>query len=240
VKIINLGCGTKTSQKTVNIDWSVYLRIKNNRFLFFIAQYFLKGERLAKLINLPDNIMVHDLRKGIPFRTNSIDVVYHSHVLEHLDRDHAIFFLKEALRALKPGGILRIVVPDFERLCRTYLNHIELCEVNNVKDHDTYIANIIEQMVRKEAYGTSKQNIFRRFIENLFLGDARKRGETHQWMYDRINLPNLLKNIGFEDSNILDYKSSSIPDWSSIGLDLDDFGKEYKPGSLYVEARGPS
>ena len=46
--------------------------------------------------------------------------------------------------------------------------------------HDDYVGAIIEQCVRKEAAGTSKQKNVRRFIENIILGDARKRGETHQ------------------------------------------------------------
>jgi hypothetical protein len=69
--------------------------------------------------------MDHDLSKGIPFESDSVDAVCHSHVLEHLDRPVAGAFLKETLRVLKPGGIYRIVVPDFEFLCREDVMHFD-------------------------------------------------------------------------------------------------------------------
>ncbi len=73
-------------------------------------------------------------------------------------------------------------------------------------------------------------------IENVLLGDARKRGETHQWMYDRVNLKSILKNLGYSRVEIQEYNSSLISDWDSYGLDLDGSREEYKPGSLYAEA----
>ncbi len=75
-----------------------------------------------------------------------------------------------------------------------------------------------------------------RTIDRLILGDARKRGETHQWMYDRVNLPNLLRSLGYRDVRVERYDTSSIPGWNRFGLDRNEGGGEYKPESLYVEA----
>ena len=50
-------------------------------------------------------------------------MVYSSHFLEHIPRDQVAPFLQECWRILKPGGVLRIVVPDLENLCRIYLYH---------------------------------------------------------------------------------------------------------------------
>ncbi len=144
----------------------------------------------------------------------------------------------EVKRVLRPGGIQRIVVPDFERLCRAYLENVSVCDVQpaEITTHDRYVAALIEQSVRKEAYGTSQQKPFRRFVENLLLGDARRRGETHQWMYDRINLSALLTSLGYRNPHPRTYNSSLIPNWNDYGLDIDEQGNEYKPGSLYMEA----
>ncbi len=240
MKILNLGCGTKTSDKpgVINIDWSIYLRLKRRKILIPVLSLFIKGERLERFISLPDNIMVHNLAKGIPFDSNSVDVVYHSHMLEHLDRCGAEKFLFEVKRVLKPGGIHRIVVPDLEKSCMAYISHISACETNpdNSDNHDSYIAALLEQSVRREAFGTSRQNPFRRFTENLILGDARRRGETHQWMYDRINLKVKLTNIGYKEIHIQNYNTSLIQNWTEYGLDVDEKGNQYKPESLYVEA----
>ena len=240
IKVLNLGCGTKVSStpEVVNVDWSIYLRLKKNRLLRPLVPWFVKGERLRRFKSLPDNIMVHDLAKGIPFESNSVDVVYHSHLLEHLDRDAARKFLLEAKRVLKPGGIQRIVVPDLERICNDYISHIAVAQRlgDEAVKHDAYVAALVEQCVRREAFGTSQQPPLRRSLERIFLGDARRRGETHQWMYDRVNLKALLGSLGFKNPELQAYDSSQIANWDEYGLDLDEIGNEYKPHSMYMEA----
>lgn len=133
------------------------------------------------------------------------------------------------------------MVPDFAIACRAYLDHFATCEADPAAAvaHDQYIAELLEQSVRKEAFGTSQQKPLRRFVENLVLGDARKRGETHQWMYDRFSLQAKLLAAGYSEVHIQDYDTSLIPGWSAYGLDVDEQGeqgRQYKPGSLYVEA----
>jgi len=240
MKVLNLGCGIKTSNKpsVINIDWSIYFTLKKSKILSAITPLIIKGERLVRFNSLPGNIMIHNLAKGIPFDSDSVDVVYHSHMLEHLERGVAERFLLEVKRVLRAGGIHRIVVPDFEEACKAYVSHIAVCETkaDECHSHDAYIAALIEQSVRRESPVTSKQRPLRRFVENAILGDARKRGETHQWMYDRINLKALLLSLGYKEVFIQDYNKSLIPNWSEYGLDTDEKGNQYKPGSLYIEA----
>jgi SAM-dependent methyltransferase len=241
MRILNLGCGTKVSSspEVINIDWSAYLRLKKSRALRVIAPLFLKGQRLNRFRSLSDNIVVHNLAKGLPFASNSVDVVYHSHLLEHLDRDKARIFLLETKRVLRPGGIQRIVVPDLEKAARAYLSHLSSCQSDPAEPskHDFYVAAMIEQCVRKQACSASEQGPFRRLIENTLLGDARRRGETHQWMYDRINLSILLVSLGYSNVQVRSYGESLVPNWNQYGLDLDSVGKEYKPDSLYMESQ---
>jgi SAM-dependent methyltransferase len=240
MKILNIGCGTKTSSDpdVINMDWSMYLVIKSNPILMALSRKFLSKERWDRLNQLPSTIRVHDLRKGIPFENNSIDAVYHSHFLEHLDRPVARLFLIEVKRVLRPGGVQRIVIPDMEKLCSEYLAHLKMCldDSGKSRDHDGYMAAMIEQMVRREAFGTAQQTPKRRALERLVLGDARKQGQTHQWMYDRVNLPYLLRDVGYQDVRVERFDSSRIPDWNRYGLDRNEIDGEYKPDSLYVEA----
>ena len=239
--ILNLGCGSKTcnNPNVISIDWSISLILKRNFFLKIFLSNFLSKERYLKIKDLPSNILVHNLKKGIPYLNNSVDVVYHSHLLEHLDRSKAKDFLTEIFRVLKPDGIQRIVVPDLYFLCKSYIDSYEKYDLKNEisEKHDDFVSAILEQSVRKEAYGSSQQNIFLRKIENIILGDARKRGETHQWMYDKLNLTNILKEIGFKNIKVKTYCTSDIDNWNNYGLDLDKEDREYKPGSLYIEAQ---
>ncbi|MEM9502328.1 MAG: class I SAM-dependent methyltransferase [Cyanobacteria bacterium P01_E01_bin.43] len=244
MKILNLGCGTKTSESldVVNIDWSIYLRMSTNPITKRIAPFVLDKTRLARMRSLPNNIMVHNLAKGIPFKDGTADVVYHSHVLEHLDFPIAMRFLEEARRVLKPNGVLRVVVPDFEMMARAYVDHLAVCEQDSsaMFDHNDYLRPMIEQSVRREAFGTTQQRSLRRLVENLVLGDARQRGETHQWMYDRFTLQAAMKTAGYSDTQVCPYDGSWIAGWAEYGLDANDDGSQYKTDSLYVEGRKPA
>jgi SAM-dependent methyltransferase len=238
-KVLNLGCGYQTSERCTNIDWSVPIRLKGSRVGRRVAPLVLDGERRRAYDAIAGEVMRHDLRKGIPFPDQSVDAVYHSHLLEHLDREVVPTFLAEVRRVLKPGGIHRIVVPDLERDARDYLASLEAAAAGSVDAaaHEQQVRVLIEQMVRREAYWTAQRGPARRRLENVLLGDARKRGETHQWMWDRVSLPAELVAAGFVDSQVLSNTESQIPDWRGYGLDETPSGEEYKPGSLYVEAR---
>ena len=54
------------------------------------------------------------------FNDQSVDLIYSSHALEYFDRTEVNSVLQEWRRVLKPGGILRIAVPDFDALLQVY------------------------------------------------------------------------------------------------------------------------
>jgi SAM-dependent methyltransferase len=238
VMIVNLGCGNKTHPDCLNIDWSIYARIKRNPVGQRIAPIIFNGARLAQFQSLADNVLVHDLRKGIPLDDASADLVYHSHVLEHVDRHMVEGFLTEIHRVLRPGGVHRVVVPDLERYAREYLASLDasLSDSQARREHDSHVSRMLAQMVRREAHGTSLQGPVRRRVENLVLGDARRRGETHMWMWDRVNITQALEDAGFQRVRIVDWQTSRFSGWNALALDQDGEGTEYKPESLYVEA----
>ena len=239
--LLNLGCGTRTCSdpRVINMDWSIYLRLRQNPLLRRLAPWILQGARRERYLALPGNIRVWDVSRGLPFDSGSVDAVYHSHLLEHLDRDVAPRFLSEIRRVLRPGGIVRMVVPDLELAARSYLAQLErsLTDGEEAKAHDESVARLLEQSVRREAASSRQLSALRARVERLLLGDARGRGETHQWMYDRVNLEQLVRSVGLGDPRVESFDSSRIEDWNSFGLDRDEHGGPYKPDSLYLEAR---
>jgi predicted SAM-dependent methyltransferase len=66
-------------------------------------------------IDIVDNVKF--LRR---YKSNSVDVIYASHVLEHFSRWDYKTVLSRWFEILKPGGILRLAVPDFEQICKIY------------------------------------------------------------------------------------------------------------------------
>lgn len=65
-----------------------------------------------------DHVATIDSLSFIPH--NSVDLIYNCHVLEHFKRRDVGRVLQEWKRVLKPGGTLRISVPDFAKLSELY------------------------------------------------------------------------------------------------------------------------
>lgn len=73
----------------------------------------------------------------LPFPDNSVDVIFTSHTLEHIQPNSLGFVLDEFYRVIKPGGlrevsggemvyeggIVRIIVPDIALACRAYIDN---------------------------------------------------------------------------------------------------------------------
>lgn len=101
-------------------------------------------------------VQVANLEKGIPLPDQSMEVVYHSHVLEHIPKQFVDSFLSENYRVLKPGGICRIVVPDLEQVTREYLNQLDqaILQVPDAAEKYQWITiEFMDQFVRKSSGG---------------------------------------------------------------------------------------
>ena len=81
------------------------------------------GWQILNIVEAPAVDHVGDCTDLGRFETGSVDEVYASHILEHLGYLEEIpAALAEMFRILKPRGRLRISVPDFDVLCRLYMN----------------------------------------------------------------------------------------------------------------------
>lgn len=61
-----------------------------------------------------------DLLRPLPVADGSVDAIFHEHLLEHLPPAEGLALTRECHRLLRPGGILRIGVPDFGQYARSY------------------------------------------------------------------------------------------------------------------------
>lgn len=97
-----------------------------------------------------------DLSRGIPLSDGHCEVVYHSAVLEHFRQQEARRFLRECHRVLKPGGVIRIGVPDLEQLCRLYLERLRSAQTGDAQaayDYDWVLLELFDQTVREQSGG---------------------------------------------------------------------------------------
>ncbi|MFN4149648.1 MAG: methyltransferase domain-containing protein [Candidatus Sericytochromatia bacterium] len=142
LSILNLGCGNKIHKECINIDF-----VSNNPL-----------------------VIPHNLSKGIPYPSEHFDVVYHSHVLEHFDRNGGIELIKECHRVLKKNGVIRIVVPDLEEIVREYLyllnKNITKDDLTSEYDYEWIKIELIDQIARNKSGGEFLEYLFREKVPN--------------------------------------------------------------------------
>ncbi|MEL7496869.1 MAG: methyltransferase domain-containing protein [Planctomycetota bacterium] len=115
------------------------------------------------------DVIACDITNGLPFQDQQFDAVYHSHVLEHLSPEAGKYLLSECFRVLRPGGILRIVVPDLEQIAKLYLQAHEDAwsdEDASKANYDWMKLELLDQMVREQSGGQMGQYMTREQLEN--------------------------------------------------------------------------
>jgi|SRR5262252_3933171 len=241
--LLNLACGTRTDPSWNNLDFSPYAFLRRHPHTVTLLREIglLSDKRYLRLEAIDPAIIRWNLARGIPFDDSTFDVVYHSHFLEHLEREAAVEFLRECRRVLKQGGILRVVVPNLENLVVRYRDAIQNLDcygqvAENVIAHESTIADLFDQIVRSESSGPNEQKPWVRPIERLIRGSAAATGENHRWMYDRHSLSRVLARVGFTTICERSAATSAIAGWEQCFLDYDPDGTVYKAESLYLEA----
>lgn len=131
MKLLNTACGQRYHKDWINID-------------------FYSDSNIVKKVNI---------LSGLPFESNSMDAVYCGHFLEHIDTEEGKIVLNEIYRVLKPNGVIRIVVPDLENICKEYLKILELAIGNEdyLKEYEWTTIELLDQMVRNNRGGKMKE-----------------------------------------------------------------------------------
>ncbi len=81
------------------------------------------GWKILDIQKRPEVDFVGDVVDLSQFPDGSVTEIYASHVYEHLNYHTELRkALKEACRVLKPGGILRVGVPDLEMLAKAFVD----------------------------------------------------------------------------------------------------------------------
>jgi len=201
---INLGCGLSIAPGWINIDNSPNARLARypwiRRTLWKLG---ILSDRLYS-VGWSDSIHTYDLKKTLPYKDSSVDYVYTSHFLEHLELKDSQRLMSEVFRILKPGGIVRVVIPDLALGARQYVAAIE------ANPDDANAAND--------------------FLNWLQLNRPELR-DPHLWMYDAPSLTAILRECGFINAVVCEYKKGRVPDCDILDNRPED--------SLHLEAEKP-
>ena len=208
-KFINFGSGAFFHKRWKNYDYpgnsSLYKAIQGNPSNDF------------------HSIDLCDKNLKVPEADNSVDLIYCSHTLEHLDKKSSHKFLKECYRILKKGGVLRVALPstknDFYLLsCLMRQNEVHDDVKNNYIQDATYrvladtktikMENILEVLDK----ASFKSNEFYNLLVKEYPAMAYFDGnypERHINYWDFDNLIEVMSEFGFE-LTIPSYQGSSV------------------------------
>lgn len=154
-KKVNFGSGTDIKKDFINIDMNG------------LADIFL------------------DVRNKSNIPSSSIELIYSSHFIEHLEHHELISHFKECFRILKKDGTLRLGVPKFENTFNDY------CSGNKV------------EVDKQKSILSKKFNIDEKYICRMdLINRSVYEFGHHKICLDSVKVKNLLIFCGFEDKRI--------------------------------------
>tara|TARA_B110000879_G_scaffold134833_1_gene176377 strand:- start:10 stop:633 length:624 start_codon:yes stop_codon:yes gene_type:complete len=187
---VNLGCGLSVVDGWINIDGSPTVKLQKLIGVGIIFRAVLKP-------TFPSVVVYGDVTTGLKLANESVDILYSSHMLEHLSLTDLKCALVEIKRVLKPGGVFRSVLPDFEVCIKEYL-------ASNDEGAST-------QFLQKTMLGIEKRpKGLLANLRNLF-GNA-----NHLWMWDYKGIKQQLELAGFCEISRAGFNDSEIADFSEV------------------------
>lgn len=163
--LLNLGCGYRPMKGWINVDRA-------------------RG---------PEVQVVWDLRKALPFPSDSCSAIFSEHVIEHIPKEDAQNLLNECHRVLQPGGILRLSTPDAEKFLRAYVND------DGFLEHPSFATSIDAPIDR--------------------VNEMMRECGQHLWSYDFLLLSIMLKRAEFSNITRQEFGESSHPKMRAIDYD---------------------
>ena len=123
---VNLGSSLLVAPGWVNVDGNLSALFAGAPRPVLRAVYRLAGisaqlteDRYVEILER-EQFIHHNLEYGIPLPDECADYVFASHFLEHLSRRRGEHLVRESARILKPGGVIRIAVPDLAYFIRAW------------------------------------------------------------------------------------------------------------------------
>lgn len=131
--------------------------------------------------DIAKGVIYLDVTEPLPFPDGSLNYIYSEHVLEHVTLETTFTHFGECYRALSPGGVIRVAMPDLQFLL-DYFKGKELTPVQQ-----SFLERTVEKFHPMVAVKSPA----------LLLNDFVRRW-GHQVIYDHQLLADLLKRVGFD------------------------------------------
>ena len=207
--------GVREGSLNLNIGAGEYV-IDGFTSLDFYSEHYYKNKQKF----LEERVEYNIRTDALPFSDNSVDNIYISHVVEHVEDKYVEYLLSEAYRVLKVSGVIRIACPDAKFL-------FEVSQFKN--DYWSWRHKTISN---KEEYSVDWDSIDQ--LDFLIREIATPRFRFGKDRIDELVLnPSDIENISYEEfinklSNVLTFRSTS----PNHHINLWDFERLKKLGVL--------
>ena len=169
------------------------------------------------------SIDLNDINLKISEIDESVELIYCSHTLEHLDNKSSLRFLSECFRILKKGGVLRVALPNTKNdfyLCWCLISQDGIDEnlkKNYIRDATNHILTDCKDMSFEKITELIKESeydsrlFYEKVIENYpdNVNFKKQNPERHVNYVDFRSLIKTVNEIGFK-STIPTYQGSSV------------------------------
>jgi len=187
---IHFGCGLCAPRQWRNFDCSPTLWLQK---LPLAGRLIPSGPHGR----FPTNVQYGDIVRGLPVPNEAADLLYCSHVLEHLAHSDLRDALRECRRVLRPSGTFRLVLPDLRLSVSRYLAApAEAASTQFMQE------TLLGKSHRARGLGS--------FLMD-WLGNSR-----HLWMWDFDGLANELRTVGFANLRRATYNDSDIDAFAMV------------------------
>lgn len=195
MKKLNVGCGREIKKGWINAD-----RWHKQKTNIWFKDQIKAGYYIIKL----------DVTEPWDFEDNSVDYINSEHMIEHLHEPDGLFFLKEAFRVLKPGGVIRTIAPN-----KTFYETI------GGQDFHPFTVNYCKKIFNRDSFLGAATRIATRTLNE----------QGHYWVPTPSMLVKQHVKAGFSDVKTTEYNVSEHAELN--GNDLVDGIREYE--SVVVE-----
>lgn len=154
---VNIGCGNRPLTGFVNIDLE------------------------------PGADINRDVREGLPFEEDCVSAIYSEHFFEHLSKAEGLAFLRECRRVLKPGGTVRIAMPDLDDVVQRYTSEDWLGDSDLLRMGFDWVENRCEMI------------------------NVSMREWGHKWLYNEEELASVGRLAGFDLRERCAWGESDVP-----------------------------
>lgn len=167
------------------------------------GHYILEGWLNVDILDIP-GVYYLDAGKPYPFQENSFNYIFSEHLFEHLTLQQGITMLRECYRVLKPGGRIRMAMPDLNFLIELYLHPEKEIHQRYLRWSTPSFVPEIKEFYEKEDYPPIYA------FNNFF------HAWGHQFIHSFPEFNILASKIGFKNIRQYAVGKSSTPFFQSI------------------------